>query len=237
MVKKVVKKKKTTSKKKTSKKKTTKRRVQKVPSISEGDTKLGKILIENFIGLQKVMVNLSVKFDDLSNKISKLLELFEISAKALAEKDLIIQQTARDDSKIIKEIGNLSEQNKIIARGLTLMHERLSGGPEEEEEPIETSFRIPIPSQMKEKPTSPMTKPNPAMVKPGQFPFPNPQKNSPPQQPMKSPFVQQKKKEIPNTTPNNSNEMSTTNEITNKSPGAGYEKSIASEEVMRENPE
>ena len=55
--------------KKTAKKKTTKKTVIRSPKIPKDDEKLGKILIENFIGLQKVMVNLSVKFEDLSNKI------------------------------------------------------------------------------------------------------------------------------------------------------------------------
>lgn len=137
------------------------------PKISKDDTKLGKILIENFIGLQKVMVNLSVKFDDLSNKISKLLELFEISAKALAEKDLTVEKTARDDTRILKEMGNLSEQNKIIARGLTLMHNKLS---EEPEYPIE---------------------------KQPQMPFPVPSKNPPMQQPMKRPTANPEKRVTP----------------------------------------
>ena len=50
-----------------------------------------KILIENFVSLQRVMTNLSEKFDGLSNNISKLLELFELSATALAKKILILQ--------------------------------------------------------------------------------------------------------------------------------------------------
>ena len=132
MAKKAVKKKKAVSKKKiTHRKKTVRKPVVRRSKIPKDDAKLERALIENFIGLQKVMVNLSVKFDDLSNKISQLLELFEISAKALAEKDLTVEKTARNDTKIIQEIGNLSNQNKVIARGLTLMHSRLSGEPEQ----------------------------------------------------------------------------------------------------------
>jgi len=33
----------------------------------------------------------------------------------------------RGNKKVIEKIDNLIEQNKIIARGLTLMHERMSG--------------------------------------------------------------------------------------------------------------
>ncbi len=207
----MVKKKKAVSKKKTPKKKTIKRTVRKVPSIAEGDTQLGKVLIENFVGLQKVMVNLSVKFDDLSNKISKLLELFEISAKALAEKDLTIQQTARDDTKIMKEIGNLSGQNRTIARGLTLMNDRLSGEPEE---PMERELPI------MERPTQIIGKQPQMMRKPPQMPFAPLSRNLPMQQPVKKPITQLEKKATPNTIPD-------------KSPIEGYQKSIASEPTLK----
>ncbi len=161
MVKKVVKKKKTVSKKKTSKK-TVKKPVLKRTKISRDDTRIERVLIENFVGLQKVMVNLSVNFDNLSTKISKLLELFEISARALAEKDLTVEKTARDDTKILQEMGNLSEQNKVIARGLTLMHNRLSGEPEQPMERL-PQMNPPMPPR-----NPPMPPRNPPMQKPAQ---------------------------------------------------------------------
>ena len=214
MVRKVVKKKKVVSKKKTPKKKAVKRIVRKVPSIAEGDTQLGKVLIENFVGLQKVMVNLSIKFDDLSNKIAKLLELFEISAKALAEKDLTIQQTARDDTKIMKEMGNLSNQNKVIARGLTLMNDRLSGEPEELMEK---------PPQIMERQPQIMERQPQIMERQPQMPFAAPPRNLPMQQPVKKPIAQPEKKATPSVTPN-------------KSPVEGYQKSIASEPTLKKLP-
>lgn len=112
-------------KNKTPKKKTIKKRINKKPKITKNPSELNieKTLIENFVALQKVMTNLSIKFDNLSNNISKLLEIFEISAKALAEKNFNIEQTKKDDTQIIKKLDELQNQNKIIARGLTLMHE------------------------------------------------------------------------------------------------------------------
>lgn len=99
----------------------------KIPSKKDfpihGEPKIEKVLVENFVSLQKVMTNLSVKFDNLTKQISKLLELFEISAKALAEKDFDLEKGGKD-KKIIEKIDNLLEQNKTIARGLTLMHEK-----------------------------------------------------------------------------------------------------------------
>ena len=49
---------------------------------SEVNAKLNHILIENFVNLQKATTNLAVKFETLSDQISKLLQLFEISAKS-----------------------------------------------------------------------------------------------------------------------------------------------------------
>jgi len=93
-----------------------------------GELKMEKVLIENFVSLQKVMTNLSIKFDNLTKQISKLLELFEISAKALVEKDFDLEKGSKD-KKIIEKMDNLLEQNKVIARGLTLMHEKIPEKP------------------------------------------------------------------------------------------------------------
>lgn len=88
-----------------------------------------KILIQNFIALQKVMTNLSFKFDNLTSQISKLLELFEISAKNLAKKDFSAEKDMKTNREVVSKLDNLINQNKIIARGLTLLHE--SGNPME----------------------------------------------------------------------------------------------------------
>ncbi len=84
-------------------------------------------LIENFVSLQKVMVNLSVKFDELSKNISKLLELFELSAAALAKKDINFTKPM-DEEKIMGKLNAILDQNKIIARGMALMSEGGAGG-------------------------------------------------------------------------------------------------------------
>jgi len=88
---------------------------------STKEIKVEKALIENFIGLQKVMVNLSVKFDNLSNQISKLLDLFEISAKALAKKE--ISAGDLEAKKVMEKLNKLSEQAGLIGKGLALIHE------------------------------------------------------------------------------------------------------------------
>ena len=99
-----------------------KKKQKREANSNSSGTGVEKALVENFISLQRVMVNLSSRFDNLANEISKLLELFEISAKALAEKNFSISGD-KGNEKIIQKIDTLLDQNKIIAKGLTLMHE------------------------------------------------------------------------------------------------------------------
>ncbi len=96
---------------------------------STKEIKVEKALIDNFIGLQKVMVNLSNKFDGLSDQISKLLDLFEISAKSLAKKELSSPgnfntlSAQADTKRILDRLDNISKQAGLIGRGLALIHE------------------------------------------------------------------------------------------------------------------
>ncbi len=83
------------------------------------------MLIENFVNLQKVMTNLAVKFESLSDQISKLLQLFEISAKSFVEKETPEIGGKEKDKEFLEKLDKLLDQNKTIARGLTLMEEKL----------------------------------------------------------------------------------------------------------------
>ena len=90
---------------------------------------LERQLIDNFVNLQKVLTNLSIRFDALSDNISKLLQLFEISAKSFVEKFPEMGGTAgiskEKDKEFLGKVDTLLEQNKTIAKGLTLMEEKL----------------------------------------------------------------------------------------------------------------
>ncbi len=83
------------------------------------------ILIENFVNLQKVLTNLAVKFESLSDQISKLLQLFEISAKSFVEKQSPELGEKEKDKEFLEKLDKLLDQNKTIAKGLTLMEEKL----------------------------------------------------------------------------------------------------------------
>lgn len=89
---------------------------------STKEIKVERALIDNFIGLQKVMVNLSARFDSLSDQISKLLELFEISARSLAKKE--VSSTGDSEArKVLEKLDNISMQAGLIGKGLALIHE------------------------------------------------------------------------------------------------------------------
>jgi hypothetical protein len=113
--------KKNDKKKEISSKKETIIKEKVVSTKKQEGIRVEKVLIENFVSLQHIMANLAVKFDNLSGQISKLLELFEISAKTLAEKDY---SGSESDKKLTEKLDGIIEQNKVIARGISLLHER-----------------------------------------------------------------------------------------------------------------
>ncbi|MBU3913799.1 MAG: hypothetical protein KKB21_04740 [Nanoarchaeota archaeon] len=110
---------------------------------------LNGILVENFMHLQRVMSDQASKMDKLSESIAKLLELFEMSARSFMASPVI--EEAEKDKEFLEKLNALLEQNKTIAKGLTLMEEkfreRVYGGPH-------TEFQQPRPMQNSFNPQS-----------------------------------------------------------------------------------
>ncbi len=108
--------------------------VKKSPAkVIAKENRTEKILVENFIALQKVIVNMVDKFGKMGAHIEKLLNLFEASAEALAKKEFDYSKEEKDNKKILEKIDNVLDQNKTIARSLALMHEVTHGAEIEEE--------------------------------------------------------------------------------------------------------
>ena len=149
--KKKVKKAKKASKK--SKKPTKKSKKKTNISTQKIQIQMQPVLVDNFVSLQKVMVNLATKFDTLNSQIKELLDLFELSAKSLAKKGFKLEPGKESDKKVMKKLDVLSEQNKIIARGMTLMHEATQASPPAPE-PMPT---LSVPSPV----SPPLTTPKP----------------------------------------------------------------------------
>ena len=124
-------------------------------SVKKRASSTEKKLVENFVALQKVMTNLAVNFDNLSSRIQKLLDLFDISAKALAEKDFGVEKEIKSEKEINSKLDTLIEHNKVLARGLALLHEKNTG------ERIETAESKP----KKYVPQSPQPLPLPQIQK------------------------------------------------------------------------
>jgi hypothetical protein len=83
-----------------------------------------KQLIENMIHLQKVHTDMAEKFDKLSRQISELLVLFEMAARSFSKQQISPIITDRD-KEFVEKVDKLLDQNKTIAKGLTLMEERI----------------------------------------------------------------------------------------------------------------
>ena len=130
-----------------SKKTIIKEHAQKIVKKKSGEKKMTarereELLVENFVGLQHAMTNMSIKFGELSDNISKLLQVFEESAKNF------ISGGKNNDKDMLNKIDSLLNQNKTIAQGLVLMEGKLRGRAEE---PQEIRNRIEKPS-VKPKP-------------------------------------------------------------------------------------
>lgn len=95
------------------------------PKTSSSTERLNSILVENFVNLQKAVTNLTVKFDNLADNLSKLLQLFEISARSFSEKLATTMPELEKDREFLDKLNKLLDQNKTIAKGLTLMEEKI----------------------------------------------------------------------------------------------------------------
>ncbi len=114
----VKKRKKTSQKKSTSNKKTTtKKPAKKRLTARERE----EILIENFVGIQRAMTNLSEKFSKLSDNLSRLLEVYEEAAKGFVSGE----NSGTGNTDLIRKIDSILEQNKTIAKGLVLVEEKV----------------------------------------------------------------------------------------------------------------
>ena len=114
---------KSVSKKKVIKNRGSKGKVTKIVHTLPNEIRVEKALMDNFIALQRVMLNFSAKFDNLSGQIGKLLEIFEISAKSLAKRDIEPGGDNEDVRKVLEKLDNLSQQAGLIGKGLVLIHE------------------------------------------------------------------------------------------------------------------
>lgn len=96
------------------------------------DEKFQQAMIQNFILTQKVMTDLAEKLDSLSDQTSKLLALFEISAKSFIERGSEGGKIIKEDKDLLDKIDRLMEQNKVIAKGLTMIEEKVRNRVEPE---------------------------------------------------------------------------------------------------------
>src|SRR3989338_5718196 len=95
---------------------------KRTSKISKSNPLEGK-LVENLVELQKVHTNLLERLDKLAGQLAQLLNLFENAARTFASNP--VNQVNEKDREFLEKIDKLLEQNKTIAKGLTLMEERI----------------------------------------------------------------------------------------------------------------
>ncbi len=108
----------------------------------KNNSKIERVLIENFVSLQKVMTDQAESIRELTQKIENLLEVFETAAKTLAEKDSLEKKPREDARQIIEKLDMLANQNRVIAKGVSMLHE----GEKPESAPFMNNMSVPVPS-------------------------------------------------------------------------------------------
>ncbi len=79
--------------------------------------------LHSLVELQKVHINMAEKFDKLATHIENLLGLFELAARNFAKQPHM--QSTEKDKEFLEKIDKLLDQNKLLARGLSLMEEKM----------------------------------------------------------------------------------------------------------------
>tara|TARA_Y100000034_G_scaffold126562_1_gene177962 strand:- start:1157 stop:1567 length:411 start_codon:yes stop_codon:yes gene_type:complete len=103
-------------------KKSVKKPMKRVSSKKPSE-KLEDKILQNLVELQKVHVNLAEKFENLSEQISGLLALFETTARTFAKQ--VPEAVVEKDKEFLEKIDRLLDQNKTIAKGLTMMESKM----------------------------------------------------------------------------------------------------------------
>jgi len=92
-------------------------------TLIKSNPKLEEQIIQNLVALQKVNIDLAEKFESLTEQLSNLLALFEMSARTFAKNPAV--QMIEKDKEFLNKIDRLLDQNKTIAKGLTLMEAKM----------------------------------------------------------------------------------------------------------------
>jgi hypothetical protein len=118
-------KKKAPKKKKRAKRKSPKKTTKEshVYHHAEKDHKIEHKLLENMVALQKVQTDLTEKFDTLGKELSKMLSLFELAARNFAKNAPLGEY--EKDKEFLEKMDKLLDQNKLLAKGLTMMEDHL----------------------------------------------------------------------------------------------------------------
>jgi predicted RNA binding protein with dsRBD fold (UPF0201 family) len=82
-------------------------------------------LADNFKSLQEVLVVLSERMDKLTKQMGTLLDLFEKAAAKFNKEDASSILNSKEDADLLNKLDRLLEENRTIAKALTLLEQRV----------------------------------------------------------------------------------------------------------------
>jgi len=90
-------------------------------------------VLENLVEIQKLYADLAENFSKTSQKLDALINLFEATAKSFVSSPS--GEESNKHREIMEKLNQLMEQDKLIAKGITILEEKLGAIPPESENP------------------------------------------------------------------------------------------------------
>ena len=99
-----------------------------VKSVSSSDSEKTTVdlVIETSIALQKVVTELAINMKKLSLEVSEMLELFKEATKSIDSEKADDEIRKSDIEELKSRLDELTEQNKVIAKGILLLESSVS---------------------------------------------------------------------------------------------------------------
>lgn len=88
---------------------------------AKGNSDIKGALLDNFVMLQRTLVETAAALKQVDKKISSLLDLFEDASKSFKEKE----RAGGTSTYMASKLASIEEQNKVIAKTLLLLEKQM----------------------------------------------------------------------------------------------------------------
>lgn len=84
-----------------------------------------KLLLDNSVALQKVMADLALNLNKLTDEMSQVMSLFREFSAGVGEEKAVREVERSNNAELIRKLDSLIDQNKHVSKGLILLESTL----------------------------------------------------------------------------------------------------------------